>query len=51
MHIALRALRSWEKLQDKWEGGQASADAIFVIASEAIMRGYPVEGFAFLVGL
>ena len=47
--ISLRALHSWEKFQETWEGGPASIDTIYFVASEAVRRGFPDEGLAFLL--
>ncbi|CAK0825583.1 unnamed protein product [Prorocentrum cordatum] len=47
--ISLRALHSWEKFQESWEGGPASAEAIYFISSQAIKSGHIDEGIAFLV--
>ncbi|CAK0878548.1 unnamed protein product [Prorocentrum cordatum] len=47
--IALRALHSWGKYQQTWEGGPASIEAIYYIAREALRRGHVDEGMAFLL--
>ena len=46
--ISLRALHSWEKFQETWEGGPASIEAIYFVAARAIKKDMLMKESPFL---